>query len=64
MKRILISIFSLSVLFSGVFAYTPTSQDIVDVAKLNNKLGEITSGKNISLRNYYDQVRDLQTEHY
>lgn len=46
------------------FAYTPTTQDIVDVAKLNSKLWEITSGKNISLRNYYDQVRNLQTEYY
>lgn len=64
MKKIILPILSVFVLLGWVFAYTPTTQDIVDVAMLSNKLGEITSGKNISLRNYYDQTRNLQTQYY
>ena len=64
MKKLILPVLSILVLLGWAFAYTPTTQDIVDVAMLNSKLWEITSGKNISLRNYYDQTRNLQTQYY
>lgn len=62
-KKLVLPILSVLVLVGWAFAYTPTTQDIVDTAILSNKLGEITSGKNISLRNYYDQTRNLQIQY-
>lgn len=62
MKKIL-SLLALLLFVSVSFAYSPTNKDINNLHSLRTQLDLLIVDNNINLRDFYNQVRVLQTEY-
>ncbi len=62
MKKLLLFVFGF-VLVGSVFAYTPTSQDTVNLNNLKSQLNVLVENKSVDLRDFYNQVRLLQSDY-
>jgi len=62
MKNFIITLFLSGLLFGTVFAYTPTSQDILQINLLKAQFDTITTGNMKDKRDFYAQLKTLQEQ--
>ena len=62
MKKCIIALFGVGVLFGEVFAYQPTSQDLSQISLLKTQLDSITTGNMKDKSDFYLQLKTLQEQ--
>ncbi|MFA6255890.1 MAG: hypothetical protein WC606_01780 [Candidatus Absconditabacterales bacterium] len=62
MKKLIISLGIIGLLFGSTFAYQPTNQDIAQIKLLKTQLDSITTGNMKSKRDFYAQLKTLQEQ--